>query len=302
MIETIGERIKRLRKEMNLTQENIHHNQAQVSLIERGTISNPDETTLRVIANGLETTLDNLIEGTSWVRPEDNSSGKEIAISPIDIIVDIDNKGNVEWSNKTYPLYNDKGERNEYCPKSGQKLIYKCDKCERQIKDKDMYCRGCGSKLLTDFALPSFWVELVPPEAWVDFGACGHAIYELSSNRLRDEEFLSNDYRVLKNKLINNYNFNCVQLFSYDAILPFLLKKKFCTKYNFMYVITSNTVQKRFISELKNKAPKYIIFNKKFEYISLIPVEKRFENVFNFIDENYRINEEILGWIIYKKK
>ena len=119
---------------------------------------------------------------------------------------------------------------------------------------------------------------------------------------IEDEEFLSNDYRFLKEKLINNYNFSCIQLFSYDAILPFLLKKKFCTKYNFMYVITSDIVQKRFISELKNKAPKYIIFNKKFEYISLIPVEKRFKNVFNFIDENYRINEEILDWIIYKKK
>ena len=62
MNETIGEKIKRLRDEMDLKQVNIHHNQAQVSLIEKGRISNPDETTLRIIAKGLDTTLDNLIE------------------------------------------------------------------------------------------------------------------------------------------------------------------------------------------------------------------------------------------------
>ena len=116
---------------------------------------------------------------------------------------------------------------------------------------------------------------------------------------IKDNEFLSDDYKFLKNKLINDYDFKCIQLFSYDAIIPFLLKKKFCTKYNFMYVITSDTVQKVFVEELKNKLPKYIIFNKNFKYIPLIPVEKRFKKVFNYINENYQIKEEILDWVIY---
>jgi hypothetical protein len=66
-----------------------------------------------------------------------------------------------------------------------------------------------------------------------------------------------------------------------------------------MYVITSDTVQKVFVEELKNKLPKYIIFNKNFKYIPLIPVEKRFKKVFNYINENYQIKEEILDWVIY---
>ena len=56
---------------------------------------------------------------------------------------------------------------------------------------------------------------------------------------------------------------------------------------------------KVFVEELKNKLPKYIIFNKNFKYIPLIPVEKRFKKVFNYINENYQIKEEILDWVIY---
>jgi len=119
---------------------------------------------------------------------------------------------------------------------------------------------------------------------------------------IKDKEFISKDYFHFKKKLLKNYDFDCVQLFSYDAILPFLLKKKFCTKYNFLYVLTSDDVQMDFIDELDNKKPKYIIFYK--EYKSdpiLIPVEKRFKKVFMHINQNYQIDEKILNWVIYKK-
>jgi len=170
MIETIGEKIKRLRKEMNLTQENIHHNQAQVSLIEKGKISNPDETTLRIIAKGLDTTLDNLIEETDWVKPEDRFLGKEIAVSPNDLNVEVDNKGNIEWTYKVYPLYNEKNERNEYCPTFGNKLIYKCNKCQRQIEDgSHIHCLGCGKKLLPEFYLSRNLSDIMQPGSWVDY-------------------------------------------------------------------------------------------------------------------------------------
>jgi len=118
---------------------------------------------------------------------------------------------------------------------------------------------------------------------------------------IEDEKFISNDYKFLKNELTNKYDFDCIQLFSYDAIIPFLLKKKFCTKYNFMYVLTSDSVQNRFIEEIKSKKPNYIIFNKKFEDIPLIPVEERFKAVFKYIQTNYKIEKEILNWVLYSK-
>ena len=45
----------------------------------------------------------------------------------------------------------------------------------------------------------------------------------------------------------NNFNFDCIQLFSYDMILPYLLKKKFCTKYNFLFIANSDNLQNDFI-------------------------------------------------------
>ena len=86
MKETIGEKIKRLRKEMGLTQSNIHHNQSQVALIEKGTkkggISNPEENTLRTIAQNMEMTFDELISDTTWEKPEAALIGKEMVFSP----------------------------------------------------------------------------------------------------------------------------------------------------------------------------------------------------------------------------
>ena len=93
-----------------------------------------------------------------------------------------------------------------------------------------------------------------------------------------------------------------MQLFSYDVILPYLLKKKNCTRFNFLYVISSDTVQNKMISELKEEIPNFIFFNKKYDFLNLKPVEYRFQNVSSFIDSNYLIDRNINDWIIYKKK
>ena len=99
-----------------------------------------------------------------------------------------------------------------------------------------------------------------------------------------------------------NYDLECVQLFSYDAIIPYLLKKKYCTKYNFLYVVSSESVQEEMISELKNNIPKIIIFNRNYSFLTLKPVEERFKKVAYFIGENYVIDTQIDDWDIYKKK
>ena len=62
MKETIGEKIKRLRTEKRLTQDYVHHNQSQISQIESGRITNPDENTLLLIAKNMEITFDELIK------------------------------------------------------------------------------------------------------------------------------------------------------------------------------------------------------------------------------------------------
>ncbi len=117
-----------------------------------------------------------------------------------------------------------------------------------------------------------------------------------------DDLFLDKKYIDFRDFVTKNYNLECVQLFSYDVILPYLLKKKNCTRFNFLYVISSDTVQNKMISELKEEIPNFIFFNKKYDFLNLKPVEYRFQNVSSFIDSNYLIDRNINDWIIYKKK
>jgi len=117
-----------------------------------------------------------------------------------------------------------------------------------------------------------------------------------------DDLFFDKKYIDLKNYLSQNYDLKCVQLFSYDAIIPYLLKKKYCTKYNFLYVVSSESVQEEMINELKNNIPKIIIFNRNYSFLTLKSVEERFKKVAYFIGENYIIDAQINDWDIYKKK
>ena len=162
MKETIGEKIKRLRTEKGLTQDNVHHNQSQISQIESGRITNPDENTLLLIAKNMEITFDELIKGTSWVKPEMVFMGKEIAFSPAYFNINIDDLLNLQWSNRSFPLYNEKGEKNEYCPYSGFKLIDKCEKCGRSVEKIDQtHCFGCGDQINEKYVLPVIFTEIL---------------------------------------------------------------------------------------------------------------------------------------------
>ena len=172
--------------------ESTHHAK-RISQIESGRITNPDENTLLLIAKNMEIPFDELISDTTWVKPEAASIGKEIAISPNEIDVEIDGKGNIDWSYRQYPLYNDKGEKREFCPKSGAKLIFECSNCKRQVEESgQIYCFGCGTRILTEHTIDKRLVECVPPYVWLDFNECGSAIEDLADFKTEKEKVLSN--------------------------------------------------------------------------------------------------------------
>ena len=108
---------------------------------------------------------------------------------------------------------------------------------------------------------------------------------------LKDSFFIENDYKNLLNKL-NNYDINCIQLFSYDSSLPYLLRKKSCTKYNFIYILSSESVQKDLIRELKKKKPEIILANESYPSDILISPHLRFSLVTSYIKDNYIIKEK----------
>ena len=105
-----------------------------------------------------------------------------------------------------------------------------------------------------------------------------------------------------KQLVLDKYDLSCVQLFSYDVILPYLLKEKNCTKYNFLFVVSSEKVQNKMIQELNKKSPKFIFMNQKYDFIRLRSIDERFKKIASYIDINYELNTQVKNWSIYKRK
>jgi transcriptional regulator with XRE-family HTH domain len=181
-MEKIGEKINRIRKEMGLSQENIHHQQSLVSQIESGSISKPGEGVLHEIAQNLGTTFLSLVDDTDW-KAEPTIKSKEVAFSPVIVDVEIDDNGNISWENKPYPLFNEKGEKNKYCPESGRKLIDQCGECERQVESvKQKHCFGCGKALFIPLTIPLSLTEYFDDKnVFIDYNLCNHSIQVLSA-------------------------------------------------------------------------------------------------------------------------
>ena len=211
---TIGEKIKQLRKEKRLTQENVHNNQSQISQIESGRISNPDENTLVLIAKNMEISFDELISDTNWVKPETVSLGKELAFSPAKFDIEIDDMLNITYSHKSYPLYNENGEKNEFCIYSGQALINKCSKCKRCITQvKQQFCSGCGNILFNLLIVDSKILnKLATPGLLNEFYTCEEVIEILVTRQSKEKSILTDMIEMattkdksLKDSLFKHY-------------------------------------------------------------------------------------------------
>jgi len=171
-MKNIGKKIKEIRKQNNLSQENLYpSNQSLVSQIEKGIIKNPNESTLRIFADNIGVSFDELVDGTDWDRNMTKVKKTEYAISQSDPIVTIEKSGEVIVKMKSYPRYNDSGEENKYCPRNGTPLLIGCPECGRSLVSTHLnYCMGCGELLLrgwysqerVDF---NFWCDILVNEA-----------------------------------------------------------------------------------------------------------------------------------------
>ncbi len=94
-------------------------------------------------------------------------------------------------------------------------------------------------------------------------------------------------------------NFNCIQLFSNDAILNYLLKKKSCTKFYFVWSAASLNKQNEFISELNNTE---IIISEGQKNNWDMPLSKKMFAVQKYIDKNYYLYKSINKWNILLSK
>jgi len=154
---TIGEKIKQIRQDKNLSQENVYpSNQSLVSQIEKGINKNPTEQTLRIMAKNMEISFEELIEGTKWEIPRNVSQKSDYAFSQTQCVVNIDDSGEIKFKMKSYPMKEDSGKENRFDPDTGFKLLTGCKSCKRIIQQPNQkYCFGCGEKLFNDYT----WYE-----------------------------------------------------------------------------------------------------------------------------------------------
>jgi hypothetical protein len=114
-----------------------------------------------------------------------------------------------------------------------------------------------------------------------------------------DEKFLDKDY----NKSIRNLSKffadeKCLQAFSYDQAIFYLMKKKSCSKFYNVWVIGSKKNQLKYIEELKNNSPKYLLKGGKINFQNL---EERYPYIGRHISKNYKFYKKIDTWDIFIK-
>ena len=117
--------------------------------------------------------------------------------------------------------------------------------------------------------------------------------------KIDDKEFLDNDYY----KFIEIYkdlvkDENCVQQFTDDNAIPYLVGKPTCTKYYVNAHIIKNWTEDNFIEELKLFKPNYIVYSSK---INWFKNRNNAPNADKFILNNYELFKDLSPWTIYKK-
>ena len=112
-----------------------------------------------------------------------------------------------------------------------------------------------------------------------------------------DEFFLNSKEFDLVSELKPQINdFKCIQLLSNDAALYYLLRKKSCTKYYYVWNSSSKNIQKKFINELKNT--KIIIEGGKKNNWD-VPLEKKLFLIYDELNQKFTFSKQINDWKVF---
>lgn len=117
--------------------------------------------------------------------------------------------------------------------------------------------------------------------------------------KANDEKFLSEKKIDFINKFkILSKNDSCVQVFTGDISITYLLGKPSCTQFFVTSHIITGWTEDRFINQLKDRSPEFIIYTSSNNWL----IDKRnMKNADKFIKKNYFFYKKIYDWEIYKK-
>tara|TARA_B100000989_G_scaffold175017_1_gene131242 strand:- start:12 stop:1817 length:1806 start_codon:yes stop_codon:yes gene_type:complete len=118
--------------------------------------------------------------------------------------------------------------------------------------------------------------------------------------KIKDENFLNDEYKKFI-KIFKDLTKNetCVQQFTDDNSIPYLVNKPTCTKYYVHAHVIQNWTENDFIKELNDSMPNYIVYSSQinwFKYRYNAPKADK------FIKDNYSLYKDLSPWIIYKKR
>jgi hypothetical protein len=133
---------------------------------------------------------------------------------------------------------------------------------------------------------------------------------KLSNYKLNFEKYINTDDNTFISdermeiiqeisKFINNEN--CIQNFTADLSLPYLLNKPNCTQFISPWLASGKKFEKKFIDELQNNKVNYIIYNSPIYLVDGIKTSDRLIIANNFIKKNYEIIWKKNNYILLKK-
>ena len=164
------------------------------------------------------------------------------------------------------------------------------------------------NKLLVLFEKRKFFIIFSSVICFVFFFKNNHAnllnVFDSEKNfqkitKINDDEFLNKNYLNFLNiykELVKNEK--CVQQFTDDNAIPYLVNKPTCTKYFAHAHVIKNWTEDNFIEELENAEPNFIIYSSN---INWFKDRKNAPNADEYILNNYFLYKDLSPWIIYKK-
>ena len=116
-----------------------------------------------------------------------------------------------------------------------------------------------------------------------------------------DYKYLDKDYFELINfyKKISK-NEKCVQIFTNESVIPYLLKKPTCSKYYLVYTAIPDDLQREFILDLASKKPGYILYDSDLDMYD--DPKLRVTVVNSYILDNYKFHQKFKKWTFLKIK
>ena len=114
-----------------------------------------------------------------------------------------------------------------------------------------------------------------------------------------DSDYLSNDYATMIDyykKLTKNEK--CVQIFTNETAIPYLLKKPTCSRFYLMWTSAPVKNQKLIVEELKFSKPQLILFDSEKDIYR--DTHARLPIVLDFIYANYSFYSKYKSWTFVK--